>query len=172
MSTMEEVPLEPDAAMVDRCQTILAHAWMVRTFIKHSAEVEDFPELMGIVRNVFDLCRAVESRVGDPPAYMHQLRKKLSKLKAASAQFAIDAPVASDHTNFRQAVISIDGCVRELEGIVKRCAVRRAPAAFQPPASSDKLARVEGTPFDTSPTESARGDVPSADARGPAASEP
>src|SRR5204863_3990596 len=89
---------------VARCQTILAHAWMVRTFVKHSPEVEEFPELMGIVRNVFDLCRSVESRVSDPPAYIHQLRKKLSKLKAAAAQFALDAPVASDHTNFRQAV--------------------------------------------------------------------
>jgi hypothetical protein len=114
---MNEPPV-PDSAVVDRCQTILAHAWMVRTVVKHSPEVEDFPEVMGIVRNVFDLCRAVESRVSDPPAYVHQLRKKLSKLKAAAAQFAQDAPVASDHTNFRQAVISMDGCVRELEGIV------------------------------------------------------
>ena len=110
--------LLPDAAVVERCQTILAHAWMVRTFVKHSPEVEEFPELMGIVRNVFDLCRAVESRVSDPPAYLHQLRKKLSKLKVAAAQFAHDAPLASDHTNFRQAVISMEGCVRELEGIV------------------------------------------------------
>ncbi len=60
-------PRIPDAATVERCQTILAHAWMVRTFVKHSPEVEEFPELMGIVRNVFDLCRAVESRVEDPP---------------------------------------------------------------------------------------------------------
>jgi hypothetical protein len=130
----------PDAAVVDRCQTILAHAWMVRTFVKHSPEVEEFPELMGIVRNVFDLCRSVESRVEDPPAYVHQLRKKLSKLKSAAAQFAMDAPLASDHTNFRQAVISIDGCVRELEEIVGRFAATRPPATFRPPEPSDKLA--------------------------------
>lgn len=134
---MSDAPL-PDAAVVDRCQTILAHAWMVRTFVKHSSEVEDFPELMGIVRNVFDLCRSVESRVEDPPAYIHQLRKKLSKLKAAAAQFEKDAPLASDHTNFRQAVISINGCVRELETIVRRFSPVRSPATFRPP--SDKLA--------------------------------
>jgi len=127
----------PDAAVVDRCQTVLAHAWMVRTFIKHGPEVEEFPELMGIVRNVFDLCRSVESRVQDPPAYVHQLRKKLSKLKAAAAQFEKDAPLASDHTNFRQAVISMNGCVRELEAIVAQFPVARPPATILP--RSDKL---------------------------------
>ncbi len=137
---MSELPV-PDADSVDRCQTLLAHAWMVRTFVKHSPEVEDFPELMGIVRNVFDLCRAVESRVADPPAYIHQLRKKLSKLKAAAAQFAVDAPLASDHTNFRQAVISIAGCVQELEAIVGRFAPVRPPTApFPPLRPSGKLA--------------------------------
>jgi len=134
---MSEAAL-PDAAVVERCQTILAHAWMVRTFVKHSSEVEDFPELMGIVRNVFDLCRSVESRVEDPTAYIHQLRKKLSKLKKAAAQFAVDAPLASDHTNFRQAVISINACVQNLEGIVGRFAVPRPPATLRP--SSDKIA--------------------------------
>ena len=116
---MNELP-HPDAAAVARCQAILAHAWMVRTFIKHSPEVEDFPELMGIVRAVFDLCRALESRVADPPAYFHQLRKKLSKLRAATEQFASDAPLASDHTNFKQAVISMQTCVQDLGEILER----------------------------------------------------
>jgi hypothetical protein len=131
----------PDSAVVERCQTILAHAWMVRTFVKHSPEVEEFPELMGIVRNVFDLCRSVESRVSDPPAYVHQLRKKLSKLKTAAAQFAVDAPLASDHTNFRQAVSSIAGCVRDLESILGQFPPVRPPAtSFLPPVGSGKLA--------------------------------
>jgi hypothetical protein len=134
-------PPTPDAAVVDRCQTILAHAWMVRTFIKHSPEVEDFPELMGITRSVFDLCLSVESRIGDPPAYIHQLRKKLPKLKKAAAQFALDAPLASDHTNFKQAVISIDGCVRELEAAVAPYSlVRPAPPSVAAAADSTKLA--------------------------------
>ena len=29
--------------IVDECQDVMAHAWMVRTFVKHSEEVEDFP---------------------------------------------------------------------------------------------------------------------------------
>ena len=61
--------------LVDRCQKVMSHAWMVRTFIKHCEEVEDFPELMGIVRTVFDTARALETRVDDPEKYVHMLRK-------------------------------------------------------------------------------------------------
>ena len=66
---------------VERCQEIMAHAWMVRTFIKHSDEVEDFPELMGIVRAVFDTSRALETRVTEEPAYLKMLSKKIGKLE-------------------------------------------------------------------------------------------
>ncbi|MFM7162307.1 MAG: hypothetical protein ACKO3P_18285, partial [Planctomycetaceae bacterium] len=51
---------------VARCQAILAHAWMVRTFVKHSPEAEEFPELLELPRAVFDLSRALETRVADP----------------------------------------------------------------------------------------------------------
>ena len=101
--------------LVARCQKIMAHAWMVRTFIKHCDEIEDFPELMGIVRSVFDTARALETRVDDPPAYLHMLRKKIGKLRTAAAQFRQDAPAASTHTNFQQAVVSMDACVEELQ---------------------------------------------------------
>lgn len=102
------------AHLVDRCQTVMAHAWMVRTFVKHSDEVDDFPELMNMVRAVFDISRALETRVTDPPAYFQMLRKKLGKLRAAADQFRIDAPHASTHTNFAQAVISMDACIESL----------------------------------------------------------
>lgn len=113
------------AGAVARCQMIFAHAWMVRTFVKHSDTVEDFPELMQIVRTVFDTSRALESKVDSPDEYLTTLRKKIGKLRAAAEQFRQDAPVASDHTNFRQAVISMDGCVTELEAILE---------SFPPPA--------------------------------------
>ena len=119
---------------VSRCQIIFAHAWMVRTFVKHSEVVEDFPELMQIVRTVFDTCRALEPKVGEPTEYLTTLRKKISKLRAAADQFRTDAPLASDHTNFRQAVISMDGCVDELEHILK---------LFPPPAPPS----MQGRPF-------------------------
>src|SRR5262245_43150132 len=106
------------AQAVARCQTIMAHAWMVRTFVKHSPEVEEFPELMEIVRTVFDLSRALETRVADPAAYLHMLKKKISKLRKAAEKFGHDAPLASTHTNFQQAVVSIDACVTELEEVL------------------------------------------------------
>jgi len=111
-------PLSP-ADAVARCQLIMAHAWMVRTFIKHSPEVEDFPELMGIVRAVFDTSRALETRVADAGGYLHMLRKKIGKLRKATEQFKIDAPLASSHTNFQQAILSMETCVADLEAVLR-----------------------------------------------------
>ena len=125
MTAQPEIRPQPSPAdAVARCQIVFAHAWMVRTFVKHSEVVEEFPELMQIVRTVFDTSRALESKVDDPAAYLTTLRKKIAKLRAAADQFRADAPGASDHTNFRQAVISMDGCVEELEKIL---------ALFPPP---------------------------------------
>lgn len=133
--------LTPEKA-VERCQVIMAHAWMVRTFVKHSEVVEDFPELMQIVRTVFDTSRALEPKVQAPPEYLATLRKKIGKLREATDQFRQDAPVASDHTNFRQAVISMDGCVAELEGVLKffpAPAAPALPASFRRSAESGKV---------------------------------
>jgi hypothetical protein len=113
---------------VTRCGELMAHAWMVRTFVKHSSEVEDFPELMGIVRSVFDISRALETRVHDPAAYLHMLKKKIGKLRLAAAEFRKDAPLASTHTNFQQAVISIDTCVRDLEHVLSECTAVPVPS--------------------------------------------
>lgn len=109
-----------DQAVVKRCEQIMAHLWMVRTFVKHSDEVEDFPELMTTARSIFDTARALETRIEDPAAYLHMLRKKIGKLRSAAEQFKIDAPQASLHTNFQQAVISFDAGVSELESILAR----------------------------------------------------
>ncbi len=96
------------------CDEVLAHAWMVRTFIKHGEEIDDYPELMGIVRSVFDISRALETRQADPVGYVRMLNKKVGKLRKAAEQFAVDALKASTHTNFQQAVKSMNVCVREL----------------------------------------------------------
>ncbi|MFM8223916.1 MAG: hypothetical protein ACKOGA_08370 [Planctomycetaceae bacterium] len=105
---------------VARCQAILAHAWMVRTFVKHSPEAEEFPELLELPRAVFDLSRALETRVADPAGYFKMLEKKLPGLKRASQQFAQDAPLASVHTNFQQAVLSMATCVADLAELLAR----------------------------------------------------
>jgi hypothetical protein len=123
------------ATDVARCQQLLAHAWMVRTFVKHSPEVEEFPELMGIVRSVFDLSRALETQVDDPPAYFQMLYKKLSDLEQASRKFAHDAPLASTHTNFQQAVVSIATCVADLREILTRNYTPPAPPPSRKPGA-------------------------------------
>jgi len=133
------VPPTP-AHAVARCQTILAHAWMVRTFVKHSPEVEQFPELMEIVRNVFDLSRALETRVEDPAAYLHMLKKKIGKLRKAAEKFRHDAPLASTHTNFQQAVLSMDACVAALDEILVAVPTK-APSAGASIAAPEKSAK-------------------------------
>lgn len=94
------------ATLVERSQKVMAHAWMVRTFVKHSDEVDDFPELNEMARTIFDVFRAVETQINDPAAYFRTVRKKIGKLRSAAEQFEKDAWHASTHTNFQQAVIS------------------------------------------------------------------
>jgi len=105
-------------ALVERCEKVMAHAWMVRTFVKHSEEVEEFPELMGIVRAIFDVSLALESRRHDPARYLRMLRTKFDRLRRAADEFRRLAPEASSHTNFRQAVISMDACIEDLQSVL------------------------------------------------------
>ena len=113
------MPTQPSAQdLLTRCQAAMAHAWMVRTFVKHCEEVEDFPELHQVVRTVFDASRALDSCADDPPAYFRMLQKKLPKLRKGAEQFAVDAPQASLHTNFVQAVTSLRASVTQLEALL------------------------------------------------------
>ena len=108
--------------IVTRCDEIMSHAWMVRTFVKHSEEVEDYPELdglMGMARTIFDACRALETQVNDPSRYLHMLRKKIGRLKKATVEFERDAKQVSVHTNFMMAIRSTQICVRELEELLE-----------------------------------------------------
>ncbi len=110
--------------LVERFQKTMAHAWMVRTFIKHCDEVDDYPELMGIVRAVFDMSRAIESKSEDPPLYFKFASKKIGKLRKAAEQFQKDAWGASTHTNFQQAVLSVLYATEQMEGLLKIAQVK------------------------------------------------
>ena len=123
--------------IVGRCDELLAHAWMVRTFIKHGEEIDDYPELMEIVRSVFDISRALETRQADPVGYAKMLNKKVGKLRKAAEAFAVDALKASTHTNFQQAVKSMNVCVRELQSLSARG--QELLAAMPPTASSAEV---------------------------------
>ena len=118
-------PSLPDAtrqrltSLVERSQKVMAHAWMVRTFVKHSDEVEDFPELNEMARTIFDVFRAVETQVSDPAGYFRTVRKKVGKLRSAADEFEKNAWHASTHTNFQQAVVSAKFVGEQLLELVK-----------------------------------------------------
>ncbi|GIX04034.1 MAG: hypothetical protein KatS3mg113_1040 [Planctomycetaceae bacterium] len=121
---------------VQRAQTVMAHAWMVRTFVKHSPEAEEHPELMEVVRLIFDTARQLEIYVNDPRKYIEKLRGKLPKWRRQAEAFAQQAPLISDHTNFHQAVLSFWGCVTELEAIagsIPPPQPAKLPSHFRPP---------------------------------------
>ena len=109
--------------LVELFQKTMAHAWMVRTFIKHCDEVDDYPELMGIVRAVFDMSRAIETKTDDPAVYFKFVSKKIGKLRKAAEQFQQDAWSASTHTNFQQAVISVLYATEQMEQLLAEAKV-------------------------------------------------
>lgn len=119
------IPCPTPAELVDG---LFAHLWMVRTFVKHAPEAEDFPELMQVVRAIFDASRAVEAHRQDPADYLRMVRKKRVKLRAAAEQFRKDAPLASDHTNFKMAVRSMDAALDALDRVLAD-APTRAPGS-------------------------------------------
>ena len=113
--------------LAGRVTALLAHLWMVRTFVKHSEEAEEFPELLELPRVAFDAARALESRLDDESQLVRMLAKKLPGLRRAAAKFKTDAAAASTHTNWQQAGVSLDAVVAEL--------TRLLPAPAAPPKS-------------------------------------
>ncbi len=131
-----ESAISPNAAaltkLVERSQKLMSHAWMIRTFVKHSDEVDDFPELNEMARTIFDVFRAVETQVQDPAGYFKTVRKKLGKLKAAAEQFEKDAWHASTHTNFQQAAIAARFLGEQLSELLEQ-AENLLPRPVAPP---------------------------------------
>src|SRR2546423_280336 len=134
--------MSPADAM-ERSHTVLAHLWMVRTFLKHADEVQDDEELLDVPRTLFDSIRAVEParERGDAAEYVRRLKGKLSKLRRAAELFAREHRRVSDHTNFQMASLSLTGGVRQLEEILGQV----PPGAGAAPASgADDLRAAEG----------------------------
>ncbi len=111
--------MTPDQAM-ERINTILAHAWMVRTFLKHADEIQEDAEMLEVPRMIFDYCRAVEpSRErGDAKEYLHRARGKLSKLRRVAEYLTKEHGRVSSHTNFQMAAVSLQDVVRQVEEIL------------------------------------------------------
>jgi hypothetical protein len=120
--------VSPEEA-VERVNVVLAHAWMVRTFLKHAEEIQDDAGLLEVHRTLFDSIRAVEPAYQrkDHADYLRRIRGKLPKVRRVAELFAREYRRVTDHTNFQMAALSLTGCVRELEEIL--AAVTTPPAA-------------------------------------------
>ncbi len=111
--------MTPEQA-VERLNVLFAHAWMVRTFLKHAEEIQADEELLDVPRTIFDYVRATEPAFqrGDVQEYLRRARGKLSKLRRAAELFAREHRRVSDHTNFQMAALSLSGCVQEIEKLL------------------------------------------------------
>jgi hypothetical protein len=105
------------ADAVERLQGVLAHLWMVRTFLKHADEIQDDEELLDVPRTLFDFVRAVEpaAQRNDTKEYLHRLRGKLPKLRRAAELLQGEFRRVSAHTNFEMAALSLTASVRQIE---------------------------------------------------------
>jgi hypothetical protein len=111
--------MSPEQAM-ERINILLAHAWMVRTFLKHADEIQADTEMLEVYRMIFDYCRAVEPSYQrrDAKEYLHRARGKLPKLRRQAEFFAENYRRVSDHTNFQMAAVSLRGVVEEIEAVL------------------------------------------------------
>lgn len=138
------------ADAVARLNTVLAHAWMVRTFLKHADEIQTSEEMLDVPRTLYDSIRAVEPAFqrGDIADYLRRLKGKLPKLRRAAEYFRDHFKTFSPHTNYEMASASLLGVVAQLEEVfaaVDWDAVRALPpvprSAEPPPA--DPLDTIE-----------------------------
>lgn len=98
----------------------VSHLWMVRTFLKHADEAEDDEELREIVRDLYDFILAVGplDEAESPTIYLKFAKKKLGKLKRATALYEEIQPEVSGHTNFVMAARSLRIAVDQIEGLI------------------------------------------------------
>ena len=114
-SSSQSPQMSPEEIM-HRIDTLLAHVWMVRTFLKHCEEAEEDDELRDVHRVLYDYMLALGGplQAGDAAAYLKQARKKYSKLKQATELFLQIQPEISEHMNFQMAARSLKVAVAEV----------------------------------------------------------
>ncbi|MCH2114999.1 MAG: amidohydrolase [Pirellulales bacterium] len=106
--------------VMHRIDALVSHVWMVRTFIKHSEELEDDPELSDVQRTLYDYMLALGAawKAQDAEAYIAQAKKKLSKLRQATDDFARLQPEVSTHMNYQMALRSLQHAVKDIETLL------------------------------------------------------
>jgi hypothetical protein len=120
----------PPTEAVERLNAVLAHLWMIRTFLKHADEVTEDDQLIEVPRLLYDSIRAVEPAflAGDHATYIRRMRGKLPKLKKCAEMFAAEYKRVSAHTNFEMASASLTGAVRQMDEILSAVASGPEPA--------------------------------------------
>ncbi len=111
--------MSPEEAM-ESLNTVMAHAWMVRTFLKHAEEIQEDEDLLEVPRMIFDYVRALEPSYQrrDAAEYLRRAQGKLAKLRRVAERFAEEWPRVSGHTNYQMAALSLSGCVRRIDEIL------------------------------------------------------
>jgi cob(I)alamin adenosyltransferase len=111
--------MTPHEAM-QRIDDLLSHVWMVRTFLKHSDEVQEDEELNDIYRALYDSMHALgeSAKQNDAEHYLRQAQKKFAKLRAATERFSELQPEISTHTNFQMAARSLRTAVEGVGAIL------------------------------------------------------
>ncbi len=104
-----------------RIDVLLSHVWMVRAFLKHSEEAEEEEDLCTVHRALYDFALALGKpwRENDAEAYLKLARKKLGKLKKATADFIQLQPEISTHTNFQMSATSLRAAVYKIADVLK-----------------------------------------------------
>jgi hypothetical protein len=113
--------MKPEEAM-ERIDVVMAHAWMVRNFLKHADEVQEDEGMLDVHRAIFDFIRAAEPSFArrDAAEYLRRVRGKLPKLRRAAEHLSGGWREVSTHTNFEMASKSLAGCVRQIEELLAR----------------------------------------------------
>jgi hypothetical protein len=111
--------MSPIEAM-ERLNVVLAHAWMVRNFLKHAEEIQEDEGMLDVHRMIFDYLRALEPSYQrkDATEYLRRANGKLPKLRRAAEHLAAHYAQFSTHTNFEMAARSLTGCVSHIEDIL------------------------------------------------------
>lgn len=110
------------AEAVERLNLILAHAWMVRTFLKHAEEIQEDEDMLDVPRTLYDSIRAVEPAFqrGDHDEFLRRLKGKIPKFRRVAESYNSNFRNFSPHTNFEMAGLSLMGVVKAMEEVFSR----------------------------------------------------
>ena len=113
-------PPRDNSTIIRAIDQQVAHVWMVRTFLKHADESEDDEELREIVRDLYDFILAVGplDEAETPESYLKMAKKKIGKLKRATALYEEIQPEVSGHTNFVMAARSLRLAVDQIDLLI------------------------------------------------------